>query len=81
MIVVRCWVLMFAPYLWTQAVSRTTLAQAAAALPAIGLVFAVFCATEPRKDGLYFVDGWRWTRQAALVLLFTVPMLWLENAQ
>ena len=81
MLLIRCWVLMFAPYLFLRVPTMAELARAAAALPLCGLAFAVFCIFEPRRDGLYCADGWRWLREGALVLLFTAPLALLGGSQ
>jgi phytol kinase len=80
-LVLQCWVLMFAPFLILRVSAMDALTQVLEALPFCGLAFAVFCVLEPRRNGLYSVDGWRWARQAALVLVFTAPLAFLRGPQ
>jgi phytol kinase len=80
-LVIQCWLLMFVPYLCMQPFSSATLWQAALALPACGLAFGIFCFFEPRYQGLYEVNGWRWVRQAVLVFVLTAPLSLFGGAQ
>jgi phytol kinase len=70
--VVLSWVLMFAPYILMERVSKLSLLQAAAALPICAVAFAVFYLSEPPREGDYPATGARWLRQAGIVLLATL---------
>jgi hypothetical protein len=73
-LLVECWALMFAPYVSIAGVSREAVVRAIVALPVCGLGFALFCIIERRRKGLYSDSGWRWLREAALVLVTTAPL-------
>ncbi len=73
-LLLQCWVLMFAPYFMVAGFSRAALVNAVIALPVCALSFALFCIIEPRHNGLYSDTGWRWLRQAVLVLLASAPL-------
>jgi phytol kinase len=75
-----CWVLMFAPYVWVEGSSRAAAMRALVALPLCAIGFALFCLLEHRRNGLYSDQGWRWLRQAALVLFLTLPLVLLRGA-
>jgi phytol kinase len=79
-LLVECWLLMFAPYLLIAGFSHHAMVQAVAALPVCGLCFALFCIFEPRRSGLYSDGGTRWLREAALVLLTTSPLALMRGA-
>lgn len=79
LMVAVCWVLMFAPYVWMEESSPAAAKRALLALPASGLIFALFCLIERRRNGLYSDQGWRWIRQAALVFLLTAPLALLRG--
>lgn len=78
-LVLVCWVLMFTPYVWMEGSSTAAAKRALIALPACGLVFALFCMIERRRNGLYSDQGWRWLRQAGLVFLTTAPLAMLKG--
>jgi len=78
-LLLQCWALMFAPYLMVAGMSRATLVNAAIALPVCALSFALFCTVEPHRNGVYSDSGWRWLRQAVLVLLATAPLALSRN--
>lgn len=80
-ILLEGWVLIFVPYVWMQGPSLAAAERALLAFPLCAVTFAVFCIIEPRHNGLYFVDGWRWVRQAALVILFTAPLAFVRGIQ
>jgi hypothetical protein len=73
-LLLESWALMFVPYIMIGGFSRAVLVNAAIALPLCALSFALFCIFEPHRKGLYSDDGWRWLRQAVLVLLTTAPL-------
>ena len=73
-LLLRCWLLMFVPYVLMGGVSREAVVQAAIALPLCAGSFAAFCLFEPRCEGLYSVGAWRWVREAAVVLASTVTL-------
>jgi phytol kinase len=73
-LLVQCWLVMFVPYVLIGGFSRVVLSQAALALPLCAASFALFCMIEPRHDGLYSVGAWRWAREAAVVLVTTLPL-------
>ncbi len=81
MLVIQSWLLMFVPYVCLQPFSQVTLLQAALALPLCALAFGIFCLFEPRHQGRYEVNGWRWVRQAVLVFVFTVPLSFIAGAK
>jgi hypothetical protein len=74
-----CWVLMFAPYVWVEGSSPASAMRALVALPLCAVGFALFCLLEHRSNGLYSDQGWRWVRQAALVLFLTLPLVLLRG--
>jgi phytol kinase len=80
-LVIQCWLLMFLPYLCLQPFSRGLIWHAALALPVCGLAFGIFCLFEPRHQGLYEINGWRWVRQAILVFVFTAPLSFIGDAK
>jgi phytol kinase len=79
-LLIECWALMFVPYLFIAGPSRQHVVHALLALPVCGLAFALFCIVEPRHGGLYSDGGWRWLREAALVLLVTSPLALMGGA-
>jgi phytol kinase len=78
-LVLQCWLLMFVPYTLMGGLSRASLIQAALALPLCALSFLVFCLIEPRHEGLYSVGAWRWLREAAVVLVSTIPLAFVKG--
>jgi phytol kinase len=72
LLVAKCWLLMFLPYVLMQRVTRLSLFQAAIALPACAAAFTVFCLLEPRSQGMYSVSSARWLRQACIAFVLTV---------
>jgi len=77
----QSWLVMFAPYVLMSGLSRTALLNAAIALPLCAVSFAAFCFIEPRREGLYSVGAWRWAREAAVVLISTVPLAFVGGLQ
>jgi phytol kinase len=73
-LLMQCWLLMFVPYTLMGGLSRAALLQAAIALPLCAISFLFFCILEPRQEGLYSVGAWRWLREAAVVLVSTLPL-------
>lgn len=73
-VLIKSWLLIFAPYIWIEGATTAAAERALLALLFCAMAFAVFCVIERRHDGLYADDGWRWLRQAALVGLFTAPL-------
>jgi phytol kinase len=73
-LLLECWVLMFAPYVLVAGLPRQAMVRAILALPVCGLGFVLFCIFEPRREGLYSDSPWRWLREAALVLMTTAPL-------
>jgi len=80
-VLVQCWLVMFVPYVLMGGFSRAALVDAALALPLCAAAFAVFCVIEPRREGLYSVGAWRWAREAAVVLVSTVPLGFVRGLQ
>lgn len=78
LLLVQSWVLMFAPYIWLEHASRSAVWHAIAVLPVCASAFTIFYIFEPRQQ-FYSVDGWRWTRQAALVLFLTSPLAFIGD--
>jgi len=78
-LLLKCWVLMFAAYFFIAGFSRDAAWRALIALPVCGVSFALFCIFEPRHTGLYSDNGWRWLRQAVLVLLSTAPLAFMRG--
>ncbi len=73
-LLLKTWALIFIPYVLIAGVSILSVERALLALVVCALAFVFFCAIEPRREGFYAVDGWRWVRQAALVIVFTAPL-------
>lgn len=78
-LLVQCWLLMFVPYVLLAGFSRSSVFEAILALPLCALSFAMFCIIEPRHQGLYSVDAWRWLREASIVLVSTVPLAFAKG--
>lgn len=79
-LVIECWVLMFAPYVWIEGSTPAAAMRAIIALFVCAAAFALFYAIEPRREKIYSDHGWRWLREAALVLLLTAPLVLLKGA-
>jgi len=77
----KCWLAMFVPYVLMGRFSGDSLLRAALALPICALAFGVFCVIEPREERLYSVGAWRWLREAAIVLVSTVPLAFIRGAR
>ncbi len=80
-LVLKTWALIFVPYVFVEGVSILSAERALLALAVCALAFVVFCVVEPRHEGLYAVDGWRWVRQAGLVIAFTAPLAFVRGPQ
>ena len=80
-LLVECWLVMFAPYVLIGGFARPVLVHAALALPLCALAFVVFCLIEPRHEGLYSVGPWRWLREALVVLVSTAPLALVKGLQ
>ena len=78
-LVMECWVLMFAPYVWIEGSTPAAVMRALAALVVCAAAFALFCMIEPRREKLYSDHGWRWLREAVLVVLSTAPLALLKG--
>jgi phytol kinase len=79
-LVIECWVLMFAPYVWMEGSTPAAAMRAVLALFVCAAAFALFCIVEPRREKIYSDHGWRWLREAALVLVSTAPLVLLKGA-
>lgn len=79
-LVIECWVLMFVPYVWIEGSTPAAAMRAVAALFVCATAFALFCIVEPRRERIYSDHGWRWLREAVLVLLATAPLVLLKGA-
>lgn len=73
-VLIKSWLLIFAPYIWMEGGTTAAVVRALLALLFCSVAFAAFCVVERRHHGLYADDGWRWLRQAALVTLLTSPL-------
>jgi phytol kinase len=78
-LIIQCWLVMFVPYVLIDGLSRASFLRAAMALPLCALAFFVFCIIEPRHQGLYSVGAWRWLREAAIVLVSTLPLAFVGS--
>lgn len=78
-LVIECWVLMFAPYVWIEGSTPAAAIRAIIALLVCAAAFALFCLIEPRREKLYSDHGWRWIREAVLVLVSTAPLVLLKG--
>ena len=78
-LLLQCWLLMFVPYMLMQGFSRASVIKAVAALPLCAISFLLFCIIEPRQEGLYSAGGWRWLREAAVVLVSTLPLAFVKG--
>jgi phytol kinase len=69
LLVTRCWLLIFTPYLLAQGFSLVSLEQTAIALAICALAFGAFCLIEPRTLDGYSVKPSRWIRQGVFALI------------
>jgi phytol kinase len=79
-LVIECWVMMFAPYVWIEGSTPAAAMRALIALFVCAAAFALFYIVEPRRERIYSDHGWRWLREAVLVLLATAPLMQLRGA-
>lgn len=79
-LVIECWVLMFAPYVWIEGSTPSSAMRAIVALFVCAAAFALFYVIEPRRERIYSDHGWRWLREAVLVLLSTAPLVLMKGA-
>ncbi len=70
-LVLKCWLLLFVPYLLATGITLRPLEQSAIALVFCALSLAIFCLIESRTDGGYSIKPGRWIRQATIVLVLT----------
>ncbi|HEV2136967.1 MAG TPA: hypothetical protein VGR47_22300 [Terracidiphilus sp.] len=78
-LVIECWVLMFAPYVWIEGSTPAAATRAVIALFVCAAAFALFCLLEPRRENIYSDHGMRWLREAVLVLVSTAPLVLLKG--